>query len=188
MPFDTARAINHQNSCNKKYFNKKRWLNLTLISCLIYIYMLSISKIWFPALSINIWELCLAVAPDLPWSFSAMAFQLWGPYLSTSSLSFWSSDGLQWPLLHMLHPAKIPPNNKNKTIKPTSRQEKSIFCWDSRWLSNWKEQRMTITNRKTTQAIITYTLNWFVNWMNKLGGLGASRQGGKAKRVGNKYN
>lgn len=31
-----------------------------------------------------------------------MAFQLWGPYCSTRSLSFSSSAGLQWPRLHMI--------------------------------------------------------------------------------------
>jgi hypothetical protein len=31
-----------------------------------------------------------------------MAFQLCGPYSATSSLSFSSSDGLQWPLVHIL--------------------------------------------------------------------------------------
>ena len=31
-----------------------------------------------------------------------MAFQLCGPYSATSSFSFSSSDGLQWPLVHIL--------------------------------------------------------------------------------------
>jgi hypothetical protein len=38
--------------------------------------------------------------PDLPSSFSAMEFQFWGPYFSTSCRSFSSSPGRQWPLGH----------------------------------------------------------------------------------------
>jgi hypothetical protein len=33
-------------------------------------------------------------------SFSAIEFQFCGPYFSTSSFSFWSSPGRQWPLGH----------------------------------------------------------------------------------------
>jgi len=47
-------------------------------------------------------HLNLQLLPERPGSLRAMAFQLWGPYCSTRSLSFSSSAGLQWPRLHMI--------------------------------------------------------------------------------------